>query len=240
MSDKRKHRRLPAVGSQAISAARASRLPGWTSGPADAFRHIVASAEAARRHGARAALILGELNEQKGNWFDGQGQDDLDMDRTNNRIGREIGRGAKSFEEIVARTKQRIFDAAAGTLPDKDRPVWLSKDRWLEDTENVRDRGNWPPVWNEGRADDADRILARPVGEWSSEDARTVQDSRTYLRDGPARDTAFEKVRQWYETRSGAVPEAGGPVSVSAYVRGDGSRVSGHSRAAPQREGLRR
>lgn len=235
------------VRKAALDAARESRLPGWTGGPADAFRHIVASAEMTRRRSPALAWALGEANELKGNFFDRQSADDLEMDRHNNEIGRRIGEKARSFDDVLAGAREAISEGAAhggSGVPRHDgraTAMWHHPDLWTAEPERPADRqDNWPPVWNEGNDKDADRILARPVAEWTQDDVRTVQDARIYWRgDGPARDMAFEKVRQWYETRSGVAPEAGGPVSVRAYVRGDGSRVAGHSRAVPRREGVR-
>jgi hypothetical protein len=224
----------------AEEAARNARLPGWDGGPADAFRHIAASAEMARQYGENLARALGRANELKGAVF-GQKADDEEMDIRNNEIGIRIGGTASNFEEILERTRAAGDEAVRnGPGNSPDAPTWHPPERWRED-ETKRDRSNWPPVWTEGNDGDADRVLARPVAEWTQEDVRTVQNARVYLRgDGPARDIAFDKVRQWYETRSGAAPETGGPVTVRAYVRGDGARVAGHSRASPQRDGVRR
>lgn len=229
----------PPIFDMAEEAARNARLPGWDGGPADAFRHIAASAEMARQYGENLARALGRANELKGAVL-GQNADDEEMDLHNNEIGIRIGCTARSFDEILERAKAAVDNAVRnGPGSSPDAPSWHPPDRWRED-ETKRDRSNWPPVWNEGNDKDADRILARPVAEWTQDDVRTVQDARIYWRgDGLARDMAFEKVRQWYETRSGVAPEAGGPVSVRAYVRGDGSRVAGHSRAVPRREGVR-
>jgi hypothetical protein len=217
---------------RAEDAAKATRLPGWQSGPADAFRHITASAEATRRYGAEMAELLGNTVENVGN-FRGQKPSERKMDIHNNEIGRRIGADAKSFEEIVARTKAAIDEAVARdgsgapNASGKKTPVWLPKEKWREDKGN-RDRSNYPPVWQQGGTPEAERVLARPVESWTPDDVRAVQRSKTYWRgDGPDRAAAFAKVRAWYERNTG-------PVAVRAYTRVDGTHVAGHSRAAPR------
>lgn len=242
MDMKQSHANRPPLKEQAVAAATASRLPGWTRGPADAFRHIAASAEATRRYGRKAAWTLGELNEQKGTWIDKQSKDDLDMDRHNNAIGRRIGATAKSYAEIIERTKAAIDEGVAqggsGTenASKEATPKWLPQEEWKGDT--GRDRSNWPPVWKQGREGDAERVLSHPVAQWTEDDVHAVQDSKIYRRgEGAARERAFAKVRQWYEARSSGRSASNGPISVHAYTRGDGTPVAGHSRGAPHRGG---
>jgi hypothetical protein len=217
---------------RAEDAAKATRLPGWQSGPADAFRHITASAEATRRYGADTAEFLGNTVENVGD-IGGQKPSERKMDIHNNAIGRRIGSEAKSFEEIVARTKAAIDEAVArdgsgaATSSGMKTPVWLPKEKWREDPE-IRDRNNYPPVWQQSGTPEVERVLARPVESWTQDDVRAVQRSKTYWRgDGPDRAAAFAKVRTWYERNSG-------PVTVRAYSRDDGTHVVGHSRAAPR------
>ncbi|MBL8834572.1 MAG: hypothetical protein JNL71_19425 [Rhodospirillales bacterium] len=244
MSDLYTNRFFDRVDTRAETAAKESRLPGWQSGPADAFRHIVASAEMTRRHSSAAAWLLGEANEQKGNFVNRQDKDDLAMDRHNNAIGPQIGRDAKSFEEILERAKSAITEGVAhdgsGAADREGRatPIWLSRKRWGEDDDEQRDRSNWPPGWKASEGPQAQRVLARPVEDWTQDDVHAVQRSKLYLRgDGPERAAAFAKVRRWYERDGGSAPRAksgGGPVAVRAYVRDDGTQVAGHSRAAPR------
>jgi hypothetical protein len=191
-----------------------------------------------RRRSPALAWALGEANELKGNFFDRQSADDLEMDRHNNEIGRRIGEKARSFDDVLAGAREAISEGAAhggSGVPRHDgrnTAMWHHPDLWTPEPGRPADKqDNWPPVWNDGRVDDADRILARPVDAWSPDDVRTVQGSRTYLREGPGRDAAFAKVRDWYARGSAA---KGGSVAVRAYTRADGTEVDTHSRAAPQ------
>ena len=152
----------PGIFERAEAATRRSRLPGWRNGPADAFRHIVASAEMARRYGSPIAKVLGEAHELRGS-AGGQPAEEAAMDRHNNNIGIAIGRDATSFDDVVARAKARISDAFSGRdLKPVERPKWLAPQQWINDPDRAdEDQDNWPPAWTDGRAGGADRILDR-------------------------------------------------------------------------------
>lgn len=234
-SNRREPERLEGLVKRAENAARASALPGWHNGPADAFRHIVASAEATRRYGAPIALGLGEHREYSGS-RDGQPADEASMDRRNNLIGIGIGADTGSFDEIVARTKAVFVDAAAGGK--RDVPVWLARDRWGGDSEDVEpDERKRISAWAAEPDVRAARTLQRPVEDWGPDDVRAVQGSSVYLRDNPGQASAFAKVRDWYGRKRTDDAPGAGTVPVRSYRRDDGSQVSGHSRAAPQRGG---
>ncbi len=232
-SKRHKPERLEGIFKRAENAATASGLPGWHNGPADAYRHIVASAEAARRYGAPIALGLGEGHEYNGS-RDGQPPDEARMDRRNNAIGVGIGAEAGSFEEIVARAKATFVDAAAGGT--RDVPVWLAKDRWGGDGRDVEpDERKRISAWAEDPDVRAARSLRRPVDEWGADDVRAVQSSSIYLRDNPKQASAFSKVRDWYgRPRTGDRTNTG-TVRVQGYRRADGADVAAHSRSAPTR-----
>jgi hypothetical protein len=224
--------RLEGLVKRAENAAKASGLPGWHNGPADAFRHIVASAEATRRYGAPIAFGLGEDHEYRGS-RDGQPADEARMDRRNNAIGIGIGADAASFDEIVARTKAVFVDAAAGG--NQDVPVWLARDRWGGGSKDVEpDERKRISTWAADPDVRAARTLQRPVEDWGPDDVRAVQGSSVYFRENPRQASAFAKVWDWYgRTRTDNAPGAGS-VPVRSYRRDDGTQVSGHSRAAPQ------
>lgn len=79
------------------------------------------------------------------------------------------------------------------------------------------------------------RALQRPVEDWGTDDVRAVQGSSVYIRDNPGQASAFAKVRDWYGRRRDDDARGAGPVEVRSYRRDDGTQVSGHARAAPQR-----
>lgn len=216
-------------------AAKQSGLPGEHNGPADAFRHIVASGEAARRYGELIALGLGSLNEIVGD-LGKQPPAERSMDDTNNAIGIRIGIDARDFDEVLERARSAIEDAMRhdGTGAD-GTAQWLPKSEWSTETPKP-DSGKSEPE-QDSHAPTSQRVLARPVDSWTQDDVRAVQNSKVYLRgDGPDRTAAFAKVRQWYErhaTSEATSKRGAGPISVHAYVRGDGTRVASHTRSAP-------
>jgi hypothetical protein len=241
-ASERRSDRLEGIFVRAERAAREAGLPGWHNGPADAFRHVVASAEATRRYGVPIATALGEAHEYSGR-RDGQPQDEEEMDRQNNAIGIGIGADAGSFNEIIVRTKAAFVDASSNAAQTaRDAPVWLKKERWGGDLQApIRSERDQIFAWTADPEVRAALALRRPAEEWDTDDVRAVQGSSAYLRgEGPARERAFAKVRQWYEKRETNPSPPAGPVIVHAYARADGTQVAGHSRGTPHRGGAPR
>jgi hypothetical protein len=216
-------------------AAKQSGLPGEHNGPADAFRHIVASGEAARRYGEFIASGLGSLNEIVGD-LNKQPAAERRMDDANNAIGIRIGIDARDFDEVLERARAAIDDAMRhdGTGTD-GTAQWLPKSEWS--TETPKPDSGKSEHEPDTRSPTAQRALARPVDSWTQDDVRAVQNSKMYLRgDGPDRTATFAKVRHWYERQTmneAAAKQGTGPIRVHAYVRGDGTRVASHTRSAP-------
>lgn len=98
---------------RAAASADGTKLPGHIGGPNDALRHIIGAAELTRRYGPSAAFVILEVNELMGNRYDKQSDADEAMDHHNNAIGIELGRGAKSYEEIVERAKALVAEGIA-------------------------------------------------------------------------------------------------------------------------------
>ncbi len=73
----------------AIREAARSNLPGRENGPADAYRHLLLSAELTRRFGENYARQLLDAHEWSGNQ-DGQTPQQEAMDRHNNELGIEL------------------------------------------------------------------------------------------------------------------------------------------------------
>ncbi len=217
-------------------AAKESGFPGEHNGPADAFRHIVASAEAARRYGEAIASNLGSLNEIVGD-MKGQPPEERRMDDANNAIGIRIGIDARDFDEILERARAAIEDAARHDGAGTDGTAqWRPKSEWSIEAPKPDAQESEPQ--KDSRAPTAQRVLARPVGSWTQDDVRAVQNSKMYLRgEGPERAETFAKVRKWYEgqAENAASGKRGvGPINVHAYVRDDGTRVASHTRSAPR------
>lgn len=85
-------------------------------GKGDALRHVLLSAELQRTHPMLAApLLFG--HEFVTNMLQGQRADDRDMDLKNNAIGRDIGRRAKSREEVERMARDVVENGGVAILP---------------------------------------------------------------------------------------------------------------------------
>lgn len=115
----------------ATTSANDSGLPGHVSGPNDALRHIIGAAELRRQYGPIAALTILESNEVLGTINNNQSPADAAMDRRNNLIGIQLGRGAKSYEEVVERAKAFVAKGIAQNGTGKNgTPIFLPPHLW--------------------------------------------------------------------------------------------------------------
>jgi len=86
---------------------------GQSGGYNDATRHILASADMTRRFGEIPASVLGYGHEAL-NYLEGkfnnrpQTVEDMQQDLHNNAVGRQIGKNASSFQDIVNQVPQAI------------------------------------------------------------------------------------------------------------------------------------
>ena len=159
------------VATQAIREMAFSQLPGRTDGPADAYRHLLLSAELTRSYGetyARAAL---DFHEWDGNRV-GQTSASNRMDVRNNELGIQLGKqlqeqGTSSWVDVVDGSRKLIDKTLAG----EPGAVWLDKSQWkvnpMPDDGGPRmasddPRLNWPPKWAEGPTPNP---LGRDAGE---------------------------------------------------------------------------
>ncbi|MCK9505527.1 MAG: hypothetical protein M0Q95_15270 [Porticoccaceae bacterium] len=154
------------VSSRAINEMILSQLPGRENGPADAYRHILLSAELTRTLGETYARIILEAHEQTGN-LQGQTPEAEEMDRYNNELGIEIGNQLRSnpdssWRDVVESARERI-DPDFPEAPINYRAQWLPDDQWRTNPideltgdrmDNNDPRLNWPPEWPEGPYDD--------------------------------------------------------------------------------------
>ena len=101
-------------------------LPGGRNGPADAYRHALASATVAYTSSPRVVAWFTAVMER-----DGRGGDMRAMDAHNNRIGASIGTRAGSWKQmqsdVLAAVRQGAVDAT-----EPDRITWLPRERWLD------------------------------------------------------------------------------------------------------------
>lgn len=227
--------------SAAQNALRTS-YPGATDGPADAYRHMLGIAEFRRRTNDPAARVAGNWNERDDAPWRLKTDAASQMDLHNNRIGERIGRVARNTAEVEAMVHAEIRAAAIeGGTGKNGTAVYLPHEKWSEPDDRSK-RTVWPPHDLAGSSE-VERILGKPTRLWTADDARKVMQDRIYTQSThPRQAEAFEKVRKHFEyrypapTRGRAATQSssgGGPVHVDAYTRGDGTKVTTHSRSAP-------
>ena len=120
------------VQEAAEAEAAASPLPGFYDGPADAYRHIVGTAELRRRFGWATAFGIVTANEVLGTHFRSHPAHLRRMDDHNNAIGLAIGAEARSYEDVVRLARAAIDSAvSAGGSGADGTPVWLPQG-WTE------------------------------------------------------------------------------------------------------------
>lgn len=99
----------------------ASQLPGRTNGPADAYRHLLWSAELTRKYGKEIAEPLLEGHEK------GQSGEETAMDSYNNAIGVSIGNYIRnndgSWNDVKQLTQEVIYLSLSGQSPDCPAPL---------------------------------------------------------------------------------------------------------------------
>jgi hypothetical protein len=208
----------------------ASPLPGYFDGPADAYRHIVGTAELRRRFGFGAAYAIATGNEVRGTHVDGHPPELRQMDDHNNAIGFSIGADAKSYEEVVQRARAAIDGAIARGGDGSDgTPRWQS--RWTEPRDRPAADRRLPVQWPDGIPSARDypfgaeqfgtngpnqtmtprqreaatlaRLRDLPTGEWSEADIRAVIASRPYANPSAPEHKAWRaRVQQYFEERT--------------------------------------
>ena len=104
----------------------AAGLPGGRNGPADAYRHSLASAIVAYTSSPRCVDLITQVMER-----DGQGNASRAMDAHNNRLGARIGAAADSWtamqQAVLAAVNEGAIDARS-----PDQITWLAPDAWQE------------------------------------------------------------------------------------------------------------
>ena len=101
-----------------------ARLPGGRNGPADAYRHSLASAIVAYTLTPRCVELVTHVMER-----DGVGSDARAMDAHNNRLGARIGAAAESWSGMQTAVLDAVRQGAAN-VDDPDRITWLPPERW--------------------------------------------------------------------------------------------------------------
>ncbi|QGW65318.1 hypothetical protein GOY17_10565 [Lysobacter soli] len=104
----------------------AAGLPGGRNGPADAYRHSLASAIVAYTSSPRCVDLVTAVMERGG-----QGNAARAMDAHNNRLGARIGAAADSWtamqQAVLAAVNEGAIDARS-----PDQITWLAPHAWQE------------------------------------------------------------------------------------------------------------
>ena len=103
-----------------------AELPGGRNGPADAYRHSLASATVAYTTSPRVVAWVTTVMER-----DGHRGPMSAMDAHNNRIGAGIGATARSWSEMQARVRDAVR-AGRVDADDTHQITWLPRERWLD------------------------------------------------------------------------------------------------------------
>ncbi len=245
--------------------ALASPLPGYGNGPADAYRHIIVTAELARRFGYDAASWLAWTNEMRGTHGPSDYRQDpagRPMDDHNNAIGLDIGRRARSYEDVVRMARAAIqLGIEEDGSGQEGVPMWLPASQQSEGRKRRERFPVLPADWaetislhgytygderfsarrafrdgtrEEREAAVRERLLATPVNEWSREDMRAAMRLPAYRNGSDPEHRAWQaRVREWFEVQEEACD---GVAEVEAYTRQGPNgpvHVSAHRRAVP-------
>ena len=98
-------------------------VKGSTGGKNDAFRHIMGTALLAQRRGEPYAKFITDLHETGffpgGLGSRGHPQEQIDMDLYNNKIGLDIARKAKSYDDLLRMAAEQVDTRKARLVTDK-------------------------------------------------------------------------------------------------------------------------
>lgn len=218
------------VDQAASREAMLAPLPGYYNGPADAYRHIVGTAELRRRFGFGAAYTVATGNEMIGTHRDGHAPELRQMDDHNNAIGLAIGARARTFDDVVAEARAAIAQGLENRgSGEGDTPRWLPTG-WGEPQRRSgipnNDIGDWvnnvslsteyrygAERFRFGRIGDAstprerearllERLAETPVEEWTETDVRGVIASTPYLNTSTPDHQAWrDRVAQYFADR---------------------------------------
>ena len=101
-----------------------AELPGGRNGPADAYRHSLASAIVAYTLSPRCVDWVTDVMERGGN-----GNAARAMDVHNNLIGARIGAAARSWAGMQEAVREAVRNGDIDAS-DPDRITWLPPERW--------------------------------------------------------------------------------------------------------------
>ena len=162
-----------------------SQLPGRQDGPADAYRHILAAAEAVRQ-GYSEWLVRswGSIRE----WHDPP--DRAAMDRHNNDVGIEIGKNSETWNDVLNKARRAIENGSENF--DDHHATWRPEAEWDGNPKNVTtpdpddrwptEQTNWPPRWPNGDSPDNPNWWRHHAGDLIKAQALDwIKDFRNWL-----------------------------------------------------------
>lgn len=140
------------IASQAVNESIYSYLPGREDGPADAYRHLLLSAELARTNTETFTRVVLATHEFTGNAQD-QTPDANKMDEHNNELGIQLGLRLKnrpdggSWEMVIKGARELMTNGSA---------KWLPQEKWRKNPKDDNGKElplnhpeiNWPIDWN--------------------------------------------------------------------------------------------
>jgi hypothetical protein len=200
---------------------RNSGLPGLAQGPANAYQHLLISAELWRRLGPIAGPIAAAAHEAGNDLRGDQTAFDAQMDQHNNGIVARERPAFKTWEDVVRWARAQIERSASRNRDGEEgRALWLEKQpaNWRPNLENVPitpiEKGGPEHRFGArvagGEASAAPERTAtahpldRPIATWSEQDVRSVLNSPAYLAPQDARYAQAQRlVGAWFERRFG-------------------------------------
>ena len=128
-----------------------SQLPGRQDGPADAYRHILAAAEAVQQGYPESVVSTWGFIREIDN-----SDNRAEMDKHNNQVGIAIGRKARSWKEVLDLAREAVSNGSINSN-DPNKASWRPRKEWGGNPLNdaTPDKGdrlptsetNWPPRW---------------------------------------------------------------------------------------------
>jgi Domain of unknown function (DUF6973) len=132
----------------AITESSNSNLPGRENGPADAYRHLLWSAELTRRFGERRARQILGAHEIDGRLRGSQSRDAEKMDRHNNELGIVIGKNARAWNDVIKGARTVLDRSDRSGAGGDGQAKWLPPARWrsnpVDDATGKPVDLNWP------------------------------------------------------------------------------------------------
>lgn len=215
--------------------------PGWND-EVDAFRHAFMQALIYIHSNGKAAKFVGEAYENVAGFIQGQAKQERNMDLWNNKIGREIGKDLKAKFKREKYTQQELEDYLAEIIvkkikdgdlithpSDKRKYTGFAADIGAADLKTYTDT-NGSKVLYSGEN------LSTEFLESLTPQKRLIYNTEFNLAETDDKDIVNRAAAQFYNNEKYTKSEldsgvkSGDIIYVEAYVRSDGTKVSGYYR----------